>query len=751
MANFVRFTDTVEFKPIEILDNTDRRDSLLPVNNAPLHVKIAATHSGLITRNNGFYLPDRMKKGADTFIAHYGKPIQVHHDNLKDPIGRVVKATYVDTSANIKDKLIQRILNSYRGGLFNDSFIKGFLSGETSFIQSVNFIADALNTKNSILEDPHYQGLGYIELDAAITDPDAKQKILDGRYLTGSVGATTNRAVCSVCKADWTSDSGRCDHKPGKIYDGAKAFIIAGDLNYEEYSLVNVPADKHSRIIQVNTNGISDSVEMDSSFGKTMCVEIFTDHVDTANSNVKIDNVSKQGDSMNKEAILSLITTLKDKFPLVEESSFENIAMAVLGSALINDEDDGVGVSVAVETEMDVTSLTKIFSLTDSEKKLEQLKSLRPFMEETVLDTISKATYESVDKFVSAINDAEWLDYLELEDEALIAYKLENPQDSKLSGSARKKLPGSSFCGPNKSFPVPDCAHVTAARRLIGRASVSAATKTKILACVSRKSSAMNCSVKTEDSSKETAVKDSNASVQKIDFTGGNFAIKLDKYDAPIELITLADKEVIQGPGSIVLEMPFVLELMKELQEVKVAKDALVTELATVKTDHASTDKVIDALRTELKVTQEDLMQVNDRLVTQEESVISEKVQKIVLYKQLSGESIDDMTKLTDTLVTVGEEELNKQLSELVTKVDMKKIADSINSGLTRQPAGNIEDPTLKLEGNKYQPNRKKLSEVAETYLSIKLGVNHPQYGHGEQAAELYRRDMQSQGLFPNK
>jgi len=47
--------------------------------------------------------------------------------------------------------------------------------------------------------------------------------------------------------------------------------------------------------------------------------------------------------------------------------------------------------------------------------------------------------------------------------------------------------------GPNKSFPVPDCAHVTAARRLIGRAKVSEDTKAKILGCVSRKAKAMGC------------------------------------------------------------------------------------------------------------------------------------------------------------------------------------------------------------------------------------------------------------------
>jgi hypothetical protein len=66
-------------------------------------------------------------------------------------------------------------------------------------------------------------------------------------------------------------------------------------------------------------------------------------------------------------------------------------------------------------------------------------------------------------------------------------------EDAKLSAEARGKLKKSTFCGPGRSFPCPDCSHVAAARRLIGRAKVSDATKSKILACVSRKAKALGC------------------------------------------------------------------------------------------------------------------------------------------------------------------------------------------------------------------------------------------------------------------
>lgn len=47
--------------------------------------------------------------------------------------------------------------------------------------------------------------------------------------------------------------------------------------------------------------------------------------------------------------------------------------------------------------------------------------------------------------------------------------------------------------GPGRSFPVNNCEHYTSALRLIGRAKVSEATKSKILACVRRKGKELGC------------------------------------------------------------------------------------------------------------------------------------------------------------------------------------------------------------------------------------------------------------------
>ena len=68
-------------------------------------------------------------------------------------------------------------------------------------------------------------------------------------------------------------------------------------------------------------------------------------------------------------------------------------------------------------------------------------------------------------------------------------------QSKKLTTKDRKKLKSSTFCGPNKSFPIPDCKHAAIAKTYLGRSKFPAATKKKIAACINRKAKALKCNV----------------------------------------------------------------------------------------------------------------------------------------------------------------------------------------------------------------------------------------------------------------
>lgn len=63
----------------------------------------------------------------------------------------------------------------------------------------------------------------------------------------------------------------------------------------------------------------------------------------------------------------------------------------------------------------------------------------------------------------------------------------------KLTTKDRKKLKKSTFCGPNRSFPVNDCKHAATAKAYLGRSKFSKATKKKIAACINRRAKMLGC------------------------------------------------------------------------------------------------------------------------------------------------------------------------------------------------------------------------------------------------------------------
>jgi hypothetical protein len=63
----------------------------------------------------------------------------------------------------------------------------------------------------------------------------------------------------------------------------------------------------------------------------------------------------------------------------------------------------------------------------------------------------------------------------------------------KLTTKMRKKLKKSTFCGPNRSFPVNDCQHAATAKAYLNRSNFSAATKKRIASCINRRAKELGC------------------------------------------------------------------------------------------------------------------------------------------------------------------------------------------------------------------------------------------------------------------
>lgn len=544
----IRIRDYTELLPTISDETRDFFSNAANLTSRPLSVTVAATHSGRRTRNNTFYLPHRMKNSTHTWVSEFPKPFLTHHEKHDDPIGRAIGADYIDTSGvgNISDATDNKLI----------PFVRGTLS-----------IEDTANYCHVLMRDQNLveNGLGYISLRGAIISPDAKEKILDGRYITGSTGATSDSAICSICHTDWATGE-FCEHTPGKEYeDGKICVLIPGDFVYEEYSFVNNPADTLSRIIRIGDAVIEQ-----------------TGDVHFLKSVILFDSIEESKMKLTREQILSIIGT--DIYPKYAEELADKILEK------ITDE----------STEEDVKKL--LSGLMDS---------VRVFWGSEYEDIVGDDKWgrEYAEMMYGLVEDA-------TDSDREIVVKM--VRDAKLSAGDRKKLKSSTFCGPDKSFPVPDCAHVIAARRLVGKYK-GPGNKESILACVNRKAKRMGCD-KTEDTFEE--------------------------FDAAF-FDKLEDEQLTQLHDSI--------------HEAFIEREMEITDSAD-----------------EIKLLQDNLNSANARIAEEVDKNKKLIVNRIIDLRILSGEKIVDINKMTSEMLSLSDSDIQLQ-AEKFAQFDISTVSEKLS------------------------------------------------------------------------
>ncbi len=191
------------FSALEVpqVDESTKTKLLEESNKYTLRPQIEAIHAGL-TRNKTFYQADKLQgdpaleSGVYSWTRPYPKPLIKNHDTCcEDPLGRIHDAYYVRSSSN---------------------------------------------------------GNPAIMVVPTITDQAAIEKILDGRYVTVSIGAETDSVTCSICGTNLLEEEwgglGH-EHQRGQKYDGKECYWIIGNLWFDELSFVNVPADKDAGVV----------------------------------------------------------------------------------------------------------------------------------------------------------------------------------------------------------------------------------------------------------------------------------------------------------------------------------------------------------------------------------------------------------------------------------------------------------------------------------------------------------------------
>jgi hypothetical protein len=788
MENFVKLYDSALLHPIQFTDQNRLYFKDDAGGRPSLITTIAATHAGRLTANNAFYHPMKVQRGMETFTSPYKKPVLKNHDLDSDPLGRVYAARYVDLSAPYASRF------QLRDYLISDAK------------KNIIRLPDPLLQE---LRNPKFEGLGYIELTANITDKDAIEMIMDERFKTVSVAFVTDAAVCSICGQDWVKD-GKCDHIPGQMVDDKPTFIIVGNMRYDEVSFVNRPADNLAGVLEFNRAGILDRVNIpvraphevvfDAFIGgddtlinvadpKGINLASYTDKFQevltlmTVNNSAKADKEVKAFvDKMIADAdtafdvashahehmVIKAHDHIHEKYDWdVNPNDIGNVQVPV-GYQKLHADLHKVGIAGNYDTHfklghMDHTLATHGIEMpkrageekkdgdagtgtdmkdkekdgkkeeakeekgeqeTKKEEKKEGKKGEKA--EEKKEKKEGKEDAEGTEDAEGKDNEENLLDIQELFDEEkcydlltaeleAMAVELEDSdkeaaqqfRDAKLSTESRKKLKGSTFCGPNRSFPVPDCAHVTAARRLIGRYQ-GPGSKEAILACVSRKASSLGCG----------GGKDAEAPETKKDK-----AALLAERDA---LLTQAQAITDELVERFEHQPEPCVECANKDSEIVALKAASVIDLDQ-----------LDALELDLQAAYSEVQTLTDQLVEARAHIILDRRQ-LANKKLMADEEFKTELK---SLSSRTLDSLQDTLQDLEKQSPFAKLMEPFTDGMGNNPTGEqVPDPTA--AGKDAEDKDALEADEAAMKSQIITIFNRISRFQGAKAAEAYLHDM---------
>lgn len=493
--------------------------------------------------NNRLYSAQGQKAGISSWTSPYPKPILRNHDRNSDPIGRIISVDWVSN-----DTEAIKFFDSTNDFM---KFKRVMDSGEPKSVYREM-------RKRNLLTNEKWPGLGKLVAKARISDPDAIEKFLDGRYFTFSAGSTTDAYHCGICGDNWAS-SGPCEHSPGSIDDeGRPAVMITGTFIGREASVVTVPGNDLSKLTSME---FGDSAEVTSAYAE------YANHQDCEITFV--DASVFTGDNMaeatNEAVEVQTESQTADLLAQVQQIIADKDALALLKQALFDKENEDAsdsdgkiegGVQVSSEESNDDQEEEAcseeegnvVQEDVQEEVKPEEVVAEDAATEEVAADDAAAETQvESLEELaaedaeVAAATEAETEAFIEDEEEVSLDWYLLDAAldremgDKMLSAKQRKELPDEAFCGPERSFPVPDCDHVTAARRMIGLSKLSTKEKGKVLSCVARKEKAMKCASEEDSSaSADCGCNDSKTTLESV----------IADYKAALKLATDLQAEV---------------------------------------------------------------------------------------------------------------------------------------------------------------------------------------------------------------
>lgn len=151
-------------------------------------------------------------------------------------------------------------------------------------------------------------------------------------------------------------------------------------------------------------------------------------------------------------------------------------------------------------------------------------------------------------------------------------------EDKKLTAAARKKLSANVFCGPERSFPVPDCLHYRVAKTYLGRYK-GPGDKKKILACIERRGKLLKCG--TQAKKKDELLDQINEEVRP--FVEENFIAKDEFVELNEKFEDISAKQE-DSAGEAEIQKTKIGGLEKQVEEYeKEVKDSLAHRIVDIR------------------------------------------------------------------------------------------------------------------------------------------------------------------------
>lgn len=299
-------------------------------------------------------------------------------------------------------------------------------------------------------------------------------------------------------------------------------------------------------------------------------------------------------------------------------------------------------------------------------------------------------------------------------------------KDAVLSDEQRASLSDSIFCGPDKTFPVPDCAHISATKRFLDRYEGSA-DKSEILAKIAEKEKALGYE------EPEAPVSDSDDN----DADDVTVVMTPDKMEdeALRAMFHDAEAEMVKRGLTVKRECSECASHLQTAEDAKKEKEDAVKDLETARS-------TITILRDELRSEFANYKLLVDQSVESGQELREAKTRYAAVAAVLTKKS-DNLGDATKSLADA--EDFDKQFNNFTDSVDLNEIFAKMNNGMVNdEPEGQVDDPTVNNDAdNDQQPEG--LSKTEQAIIErVKEHLEDKDY---RQAKSLYDR-MITKGIL---